>query len=63
MEDEDWDQDDETYLLEDELGVGKDYAPRGRAQPRGKILHFIPSEQIKLLKGGSCIPLVSLLLN
>ncbi|KAI8904591.1 hypothetical protein DFJ77DRAFT_244630 [Powellomyces hirtus] len=45
-----WDydeDDDESYLLEEELRAERAGA---RGQPRGKVLHFIPSEQMKLLK-------------
>ncbi|KAI9094644.1 WD40-repeat-containing domain protein [Phlyctochytrium arcticum] len=44
----DWSsEDEESYLLEEEMRA--DYYA-ARSLPRGKILHFIPSEQIKLLK-------------
>ncbi|KAI9007366.1 WD40-repeat-containing domain protein [Gaertneriomyces semiglobifer] len=45
-EDTDWDLDDDVFLSEEDLQA--DVVARG--QPRGKILHFIPSEQIKILK-------------
>ena len=43
-------EDEDAYLLEDEMRV------LTRGATRGKILHFIPSEQIKLLKGKSMDP-------
>ncbi|KNC98818.1 uncharacterized protein SPPG_05795 [Spizellomyces punctatus DAOM BR117] len=41
------DEDEEAYLLEEEMRAEMLAA---RNQPKGKVLHFIPSEQIKLLK-------------
>ncbi|KAJ3154195.1 hypothetical protein HDU86_004739 [Geranomyces michiganensis] len=46
-DDYDYDEDEESYLLEEEMRAGR-YGTRGQA--RGKILHFIPSEHLKLLK-------------
>ncbi|KAJ3153099.1 hypothetical protein HDU89_000727 [Geranomyces variabilis] len=46
-DDYDYDDDDESYLLEEELRAGR---AGTRGQTRGKILHFIPSEHLKLLK-------------
>ena len=52
-------EEDYDYYAEDEEAWDdwdkmQQYVQRQR-QPRGKVLHFIPSEQIKLLKGGSLL--------
>ncbi|KAI8823149.1 WD40-repeat-containing domain protein [Fimicolochytrium jonesii] len=43
-----YDEDEEAYLLEEEMRAARMGA--AGAMPRGKVLHFIPSEQMKLLR-------------